>query len=165
MNHLPESDFWQRFTLLSTYLDQEASPAEIETVEQLLQQDPEFYQLYQQQCRIRQALVDLPAPQAVAPELLAHQVANQVIAKLQQQKTQSHRRLVAGSAIALTISAVVSWVSFSPPQWRWAKPQDETLLLALERPILPEDEALQVKIEQPFLPGRGKPIKDIDGRS
>ncbi|MDX1978154.1 MAG: hypothetical protein SFT94_10830 [Pseudanabaenaceae cyanobacterium bins.68] len=161
MNHPPESDFWQRFTLLSAYLDQEASPDEIKAVEDLLRQDPAFYRLYQQQCQIRQLLVDLPAPSSVSPELLV----NQVLTKLERQKNKSHRRLVAGGVLTLAVSAALSWISFSPPQWRWAKPQDESLLLVLERPILPEDEALHLKIEQPFVPSRGKPIRDIDGRS
>ncbi|MGQ9866481.1 MAG: anti-sigma factor family protein [Pseudanabaenaceae cyanobacterium] len=122
----------ERFGLLSLYLDGEATPAERSQVEAWIDTDREFAQLYRQQRRLQQRLVDMPVPATDTTALL--QGLN---ARLDQC---DRRRWGLPIAATLTLLAGLTAVVALP---RTAKMQlatpaaEERLILAMEQPLVP----------------------------
>jgi ferric-dicitrate binding protein FerR (iron transport regulator) len=122
----------ERFWLLSLYLDGEATPAERTQVEAWIDSDREFAQLYRQQRRLQQSLVDLPVP-ATDPvaflETLNHRLDRQ-----------ERRRWGLPVAAALVLVAGLMAVVTLPrnPKVQMAQPiPEERLILAMEQPLVP----------------------------
>ncbi len=120
----------ERFWLLSLYLDGEATPAERSRVEAWIDGDREFAQLYRQQRRLQQSLVDLPVP-ATDPMVLLQNLN----ARLDRQE---RRRWALPVAAALTL--VAGWMAVATlprtPEVQMAQPE-ERLILAMEQPLVP----------------------------
>jgi anti-sigma factor RsiW len=89
-----------RFELLSTYLDNEASVAERKQVEQWLITDPEFRQLYRHLLIVQRGFQALPTPPSTHT---AEQTAQQVMARV----TRRSRLILWGLSTA-TAAAMVS---------------------------------------------------------
>jgi predicted anti-sigma-YlaC factor YlaD len=141
MNNHP--DFQDSFILLSAYLDQETTYAEKQQVEERLSSDIQFRQLYRQQLRLRAGLRQAPVPQtALDPEQLAHRVIDQA-------QKRSRSRLFGATTLALL--AIVAGVFTVNSRNRGLESgianqpvpeESETLMIALERPIVPLPKAL-----------------------
>jgi ferric-dicitrate binding protein FerR (iron transport regulator) len=129
---------WEQFALLSAYLDDQVTAAEIEQVENLLAQDPQFERLYREQCQIRQMLVQMPVAAAISPETLISKVNSQ----LNHRQKQRNLAVVGLGAIAALCAVSLSIFDFSSKEWSTANinnaaPDDESLVLAMEYPIVP----------------------------
>jgi anti-sigma factor RsiW len=133
----PENDRdWENFMLLSAYLDGEVSIQEAKQVESLRRQDPSFERLYQAQCQLRQTLVQMPVPISIDPEILIERV----LAKVKIKRKRRNLGLVAAAAIAALFSGTIALINFAPREWsivEFDNPDDESLVLAMEYPILP----------------------------
>ncbi|WP_019498608.1 anti-sigma factor family protein [Pseudanabaena sp. PCC 6802] len=158
--HTPDPE--EQFELLSLYMDNETSPAEKRQVEQWLATEPSFRNLYHQQLRLRQLLIDLPVPGSTRVEAQANRdktevVVNRVLAKLEERSR--HRRMAWGgiAAVAVLVGAVGSILTFNSPTKdlnfstasNTIKPQEsitpqEPLLLAMERPLIPMPKSMAV---------------------
>jgi len=129
---------WENFMLLSAYLDGEVSPQEIEQVEDALKQDPQFYRLYQEQCQLRQMLVEMPVSAPVDAEILI----DRVLARVKVKQKRRNLGLVAAAAIATIFSGTIALINFAPREWSIANfnspEEDESLVLAMEYPIVPD---------------------------
>ena len=129
------------FELLSAYIDGEASSAECQQVQQLLDNDPEFKKIYLQLLRLQGEMrsVTVAIPQEIAPEILAQNVFAEV------ERSNRHRKLLlwGGGVIASTIIAAISGIvpGFNSPSLRLADSQ-------IEEP-LPETVMVAVTLNQP----------------
>jgi ferric-dicitrate binding protein FerR (iron transport regulator) len=161
-NQMQTPDPEEQFELLSLYMDNEASPAEKRQVEQWLASDSKFRNLYHQQLRLRQLLIDLPVPGSSRVGVQANSdktelVVNRVLAKLEERSRQ-HRIAWGGiAAVAVLVGAVGSIFTFNSPtkDLNFAstsnniKPQEsitpqEPLLLAMEKPLIPMPKSMGV---------------------
>lgn len=138
-----------KFILLSAYLDGETTPQETAQVQLWLRAEPEFYQLYQQQLQLRQALRSLPVPQAMPPETMA----KQVLFRLEYAQSQRQKFLSIGGAVAVVIAVAGGFLAVSSSHRSTPEitpvvqsvsptPQEEPLMIALETPIIPLPNAL-----------------------
>ncbi|MFN3926519.1 MAG: anti-sigma factor family protein [Pseudanabaenaceae cyanobacterium] len=137
-----------KFILLSAYLDGETTPQETAQVQLWLRSEPEFYQLYQQQLRLRQALRSLPVPQAMPPETMA----KQVLFRLEYAQRQKFLSIGGAVAVVMAVAGVFLAISSSHRstpeitpvmvQSVSPTPQEEPLMIALETPIVPLPNAL-----------------------
>ena len=129
------------FELLSAYIDGEASSAECQQVQQLLDNDPEFKQLYLQLLRLQGEIHSLTVeiPQEISSEILAQNVFAEV------DRSHRHRKLLlwGGGVIASTIITAMSGIvpGFNSPSLRLADSQ-------IEEP-LPETVMVAVTLNQP----------------
>ncbi len=118
------------FELLSAYIDGEASAAECQQVQQLLDNDPEVKKIYLQLLRLQGEMRSLtaPIPQEISPEILAQNVFAEV------ERSHRHRKLLlwGGGVIASTIIAAISGIvpGFNSPSLRLADSQIEEPLPA-----------------------------------
>lgn len=135
---------FERFELLSAYLDGEVTAEERKQVQQWLDTDPQFHQLYVQLSRLQREIPTVPVPQSsVLPQQLSERVFETVD---RQNRT---RRLLrwGGVAIAAVMVGVISNVflhkgTLSP---RFANVtilpestgiEGEPLTIALNRPVV-----------------------------
>ncbi len=120
----------ERFWLLSLYLDGEATPAERSQVEAWIDGDREFAQLYRQQRRLQQSLVDLPVP-ATDPTAFLDTLNRRL-------DRQERRRW--GLPVAAALTLVAGWIAVATlprtPNVQMAQPE-ERLILAMEQPLVP----------------------------
>ncbi|MDY6936337.1 MAG: hypothetical protein SWY16_01620 [Cyanobacteriota bacterium] len=105
---LDDTEAEERFILLSSYLDGEATSEECRQVEAWLASDPQMRQFYNRVVGLRQGLKSFPVPQAPQPiEPLTESVFERI-------DRQNQRRWMWGSgAIAALFVAAVSGFSFS----------------------------------------------------
>lgn len=107
---------FDRFELLSAYLDGEVTPAERAEVEGWLAQDPAVQKLYANLTGVQVRTKSMPVRQAVSPE--------QTLTAVMQRLDHRRRRLwvVSGSAIAATITAAITALTggFSGPMLQLA---------------------------------------------
>ncbi|NJK36199.1 MAG: Fis family transcriptional regulator [Oscillatoriales cyanobacterium SM2_2_1] len=141
----------EQFELLSVYLDQEASPEERQQVEQWLSIDPHFRAVYQQQLRLRQALIALPTPPVDTSYVMA-----QVLDRIERR---SRWRWLWGSVGAACLAAAsVAGTLLIPPSSYSLRPElsqlktpvteEEPLKLAMERPIVPMPKAIPSMVRE-----------------
>jgi anti-sigma factor RsiW len=93
-----------RFELLSAYIDGEVTVAQKEQVQQWLNEDSNFQQLYQRLLKLNQGFQSLPTPVATqSPQ----QITNTVFAKMEQHRWQ-RITFWGGTAIAALAVGVIS---------------------------------------------------------
>ncbi|HAN46567.1 MAG TPA: Fis family transcriptional regulator [Cyanobacteria bacterium UBA8156] len=124
----------ERFWLLSLYLDGEATPAERSQVEAWIDGDREFAQLYRQQRRLQQNLVDMPIPATDAAAFLT----------TLNHRLDQHDRRRWGLPVAAALTLMAGWMAVvalpRPPKVQLAQPlpaPEERLILAMEQPLVP----------------------------
>ena len=105
----------QRFELLSAYLDGEVSPAERQQVQQWLDTDPQFQQLYVKLLGLQRAVPRIPVPSSgMSSEELSQRV-------LQRTGRQRVLQFLSGGVVAAVMVAMVgTMVGLSLPVWAWA---------------------------------------------
>ncbi|MBE9041975.1 hypothetical protein IQ235_14425 [Oscillatoriales cyanobacterium LEGE 11467] len=108
LEDLEDAETEERFVLVSTYLDGEASPQECRQVEALLASDPKMRQLYNRMLTLRRGLRDIPVPKNDRP---LEPMVDRVFATIDLQ-TQRKWRWGSGAVAALFL-AVVSGFAFS----------------------------------------------------
>ncbi|WP_299490322.1 zf-HC2 domain-containing protein [Acaryochloris sp. IP29b_bin.137] len=92
---------FDRFELLSTYLDGEASAAERKQVEAWLASDPEFNQCYQQLQQLQRGVQALPIPASASAE----QTVENVLARVERKPKLAIWATV-GTAAAVAVAAI-----------------------------------------------------------
>lgn len=129
--------FEQQFELLSVYIDQEATPAEKLQVEQWLATDPSFRQLYHQQLKLRQILINLPTPAPVNSRVAVDRFMATI------EKRSRYRKIFIGGGLALAaavVGIIGSVFTVNSPSARFAvnsiPVQDERLEIAIEIPVV-----------------------------
>jgi hypothetical protein len=142
-------DSWERFALLSAYLDGEVSTAEIAEVEKLLADDPGFYRVHQEQIQIRQMLAKMPVRSPIEPEMLI----DRVFTKINLRQKRRNLSLAALAVVTTLIAASLSFFNFSSRDWSLANfnnpdSDDESLVLAMEYPIVPSSSLPGIEVNR-----------------
>ncbi len=127
---------YDRFELLSAYLDGEVTAAERQQVEGWLASDAEVKQLYQRLLGLRQGWQNLSIPQT---ETTVDQLVDQVFARVERRPTR--KLVVAGAAIAaVAVGAILSlWPEqrlFAPQMAVTPAPDADELVIALDSPLI-----------------------------
>ncbi|WP_448572924.1 anti-sigma factor family protein [Trichothermofontia sp.] len=127
---------YDRFELLSAYLDGEVTAAERQQVEGWLASDAEVKQLYQRLLGLRQGWQNLHIPQA---ETNVDQLVEQVFARVERRPTR--KLVVAGAAIAAVVVGTLLSVLpeerfFSPQMASSPAPDADELVIALDSPLI-----------------------------
>ncbi|MEM1425082.1 MAG: hypothetical protein AAGF75_00810 [Cyanobacteria bacterium P01_H01_bin.130] len=97
---------FERFELVSAYLDDEVTDGERQTVEKWLAEDPKVHALYVELGGLSQSLTDAPVPLSSSPE----EIFAGVMAEVKQQQTK-RRWVFGGAAMAAGIAAIVGSVA------------------------------------------------------
>lgn len=127
---------YDRFELLSAYLDGEVTAAERQQVEGWLASDAEVKRLYQRLLGLRQGWQNLATPQT---ETNVDQLVEQVFARVERRPTR--KLVVAGAAIAaVAVGAILSlWPEqrlLSPQMATSPAPEADELIIALDSPLI-----------------------------
>jgi len=127
---------YDRFELLSAYLDGEVTAVERQQVEGWLASDAEVKQLYQRLLGLRQGWQNLPMPQT---QTNVDQLVEQVFARVERRSTR--KLMVAGAAIAaVVVGALLSVLPeerfFSPQMASSPAPEADELVIALDSPLI-----------------------------
>lgn len=144
-----DPDF-EKFLLLSAYLDGEVTPSERHQVQEWLDNDPQFKQQYLQQLKLHQGINQTPTP---TPSPSSSDLADAVFQEIDQQD--QHRRILVGGGIliAALLSVLVPNI--------WLKPSlspnlaiQETDPLEIEpTDVIPSEdsEGLVIALNQPII--------------
>ena len=147
----------ERFDLLSAYIDGEVSEAEEQLVETWLSEDPNFRLVYQQQLKLRQLLIELPAPIPVnsSTRVETDRVVNRVMAEIERRSQRRKWKLAGlGISVAAIVGVFGSMFTFnSSPQFspvaNSVKPaavvKEEPVLIAMEEPLVPLPKSMNSK--------------------
>ncbi|MGK7930111.1 MAG: anti-sigma factor [Microcystaceae cyanobacterium] len=144
-----DPDF-EKFLLLSAYIDGEVTPSERHQVQEWLDSDPTFKQQYLQQLRLHQGINHPPVP---TPSPASSQIADAVFQEIDQQN--QHRRVLVGGGIliAAMLSVLIPnvWLkpSLSP---NFATQRTDSLETEPTDVIPSEDsEGLVIALNQPII--------------
>jgi anti-sigma factor RsiW len=147
----------ERFELLSAYIDGEVTEAEEQLVEQWMSDDADFRHCYHQQLKLRQSLIDLPAPVAVNSSVKRDTdvMINRVMAEIDRR---SQRRKWKLASLGISVAAVVGVFGslftlntnpqFSPVSNNINSPsqvKEEPILIAMEEPLVPLPKSMSSK--------------------
>ncbi len=127
------------FSLLSAYIDGEATPDERRQVNQWLDNDPEVKSLYLHLLRIRQNLQQMPVPQSSASTA---ETVERFFWLLDQRRRRTMLKMGGGAIAALFMAALSGLVPGVPSVTQLAKFSDNKvespqLMIALNRPLVP----------------------------
>jgi anti-sigma factor RsiW len=137
-SYLPASDeSWQRFELLSAYLDGEVNLAQRQQVQQWLDTEPQFKELYLSLLRLEREIEQLPI---AASALSANQISQQVFEQIAQENRRYRWLFGTGLVLTALLAAVVSpglWKMLNPPEMHMAKNLNlsEPLVVSLNTPL------------------------------
>ncbi len=127
---------FERFELLSAYMDGELTAQERKQVQQWLDSDPEFHQLYKQLLRVQREVPTLPVPESsVSSESLSQGVFDTI-------DRQGHRKrglIASGLGVAAVIIGSIAHISLQDGlSLRYAQTDgnQEALTIALNRPVV-----------------------------
>jgi anti-sigma factor RsiW len=134
-NHNPKSEDLladdavetDRFELLSAYLDGELSPRERQQVQQWLDTDPQFKQLYHRLLKLHQGMQNLAMP---VTDRSTEQLSEQVFDRISKQKKRTKLWTLTGGAIAALFAASMFsfWTNENRPAVNLAKSSSEKSL-------------------------------------
>lgn len=127
------------FSLLSAYIDGEATPEERRQVNEWLDNDPEVKSLYLHLLRIRQNLQQMPVPQSSASTA---ETVERFFWLLDQRRRRMMLKMGGGAIAALFMAALSGLVPGVPSVTQLANSSDnqvesQQLMIALNRPIVP----------------------------
>jgi len=134
-----EDDQFERFELLSAYIDGEVTPQERKLVQGWLDTDPEFKQAYLGLIRLQTALPHVPIP----PSMPTDQLSQRIFERIEKEDRWQRRWLLGGiTAAAVVVAAGFSF--FNPLQ-----PASQQAKLGAETPLMVED-PLMIAINEPL---------------
>ncbi len=127
---------FERFELLSAYMDGELTAQEHKQVQQWLDSDPEFHQLYKQLLRVQREVPSIRVPESsVSSEILSQGVFEAV-----DRQDRSKRSLItSGLGIAAVIVgsiAHICWQDGLSPRYAQTNGDHQALTIALNRPVV-----------------------------
>ncbi|ACK64434.1 putative transmembrane anti-sigma factor [Rippkaea orientalis PCC 8801] len=133
---------FERFELLSAYLDGEVTAEERQQVQQWLDTDPQFHQLYCKLSRLQREIPTLPVPSS---PVSSEQLSQGVFRSIDRQNRTKRLTMCGGIAIATLIVGAISSLSVRngalSPRFADIAPQltekeAEPLTIALNRPVV-----------------------------
>ncbi|YAI81779.1 MAG: anti-sigma factor family protein [cyanobacterium endosymbiont of Rhopalodia sterrenbergii] len=128
-------DQFERFELLSAYLDGEVTAKERSQVQQLLDTDPQFNQLYAQLSRLQREIPTIPVP---ASPVSSQRLSESVFEKVDRQN-QSQRLVQWGGVVIATVVMGIIYNFYIEKQSlsrNFADVEAEPLTIALNRPVV-----------------------------
>jgi anti-sigma factor RsiW len=135
-----EDEQFQRFELLSAYIDGEATPQECKLVQGWLDTDPALKQAYLGLIRLQTALPHVPVP----PSMPTEQLSQQIFERLEQETRRPRLWLWGGLTTAAIAVAACSSIFVNPLQ-----PASQQANLESQRSTLAED-PLMIAINEPL---------------
>ncbi len=127
---------FERFELLSAYMDGEVTAQERKQVQQWLDNDPEFHQLYKQLLRVQREVPIIPVPES---SVSAETLSQGVFDSIDSQQRSKRGVIASGLGIAAVVVGTIShvWLQDGLSSHRYAKNSDnEALTIALNRPVV-----------------------------
>ena len=128
-------DQFERFELLSAYLDGEVTAQERRQVQQLLDTDPQFHQLYVQLSRLQREIPTVPFPKSTVS---SQQLSESVFKKVDRQD-QTQRLIQWGGMVIATVVIGIVYNFYLEKQSlsrNFADVEAEPLTIALNRPVV-----------------------------
>jgi anti-sigma factor RsiW len=152
---------FERFELLSAYMDDEVTDGERQQVEQWLAEDSVFAAKYEQLKSLNQSWQNIPVP----TNNVSHQeLANRVFKTIDQRR-QKRFKVIIGGAIVAGLTAIISGVSglwgnnFTPQVAKVSTPVVESITTVLTNVPEPVAQPLMVSINDPIIKIR-KPARN-----
>lgn len=141
-----------RFELLSAYIDGEVTVAQKEQVQQWLNDDPSFAQLYQRLLRLNYGFQSLPTPVATKS---AQQITDQVFKRIENNRWQKIA-FWGGTAIAALTVGMVSWLfqenkMINPQMAEQPNSTEQTRPIA-SNPNQRTEPSLMIAVNRPSIP-------------
>ncbi len=127
---------FERFELLSAYMDGEVTAQERKQVQQWLDNDPEFHQLYKQLLRVQREVPTIPVPES---SVSAETLSQGVFDTIDSQQRSKRGVIASGLGIAAVVVGAIShvWLQDGLSSHRYAQNSDnEALTIALNRPVV-----------------------------
>ncbi|MFM1842904.1 MAG: hypothetical protein RLZZ490_1642 [Cyanobacteriota bacterium] len=135
-----EDDNFERFELLSAYIDGEVTSQERKLVQSWLDTDPEFKQAYLGLIRLQTALPQLPIP----PSMPTEQLSKQVFERIERENRWQRLWLWGSLTAAAIVVAACSSIFVNPLQ-----PASQQAKLDSESRMISED-PLMIAINEPL---------------
>jgi anti-sigma factor RsiW len=135
-----EDEQFERFELLSAYIDGEVTPQERKIVQDWLDTDPEFKQAYLGLIRLQTALPHVPIP----PSMPVDELSKQVFERIEKENRWQRLWLWGSLTAAAVVVAVGSSIFVNPLQ-----PASQQARLASENEVIAED-SLMIAINKPM---------------
>lgn len=133
---MSDLDYPEYLELLSAYLDDQLSASDRKKVRELLANNPQVREEYEQMLSLQEKMSQLPIPPSV---ITPEQMSSRVFEQIKHQQNQRHKWLWGGGAIAVvsvaTLSNLLPQRSLMP---QWAQLQEtpsdsESLVLAINQ--------------------------------
>jgi anti-sigma factor RsiW len=135
-----EDEQFERFELLSAYIDGEVTPQERKQVQHWIDTDPDFKQAYLGLIRLQTALPQLPIP----PSMPTDQLSKQIFERIEKENRWQRLWLWGSLTAAAIVVAACSSIFVNPLQ-----PASQQAKLATEKPVIAE-EPLMIAINEPL---------------
>ncbi|WP_035799551.1 anti-sigma factor family protein [Crocosphaera chwakensis] len=127
---------FERFELLSAYMDGELTAQERKQVQQWLDNDPEFHQLYKQLLRVQRETTTIPIPES---SVSVDDLSQGVFDTIDRQDRRKRGLIASGIGIAAVIVGSIAHVSLQDglfPRYARTNGESEALTIALNRPVV-----------------------------
>ncbi len=144
----PMGQNFEQFQRLSAYFDGEATPAERQEIQHLLDTDPQVKQQYQQLRQLKQALQLLPIPTSISAQYLGQRV----LARLRRSQLRTLSLWGSGAIAALFVAGVMGQMPRLNLDRFANNNSDQESTSALVETTSPQgEEALVVALNRPVL--------------
>ena len=147
-----EDEQFERFELLSAYIDGEVTPQERKLVQGWLDTDPAFKQAYLGLIRLQTALPHVPIP----PSMPTNELSKQIFERIEQENRWQRLWLWGSITAAAVVVAACSSIFVNPLQ-----PTSQQARLASENHVIAED-PLMIAINEPLFDVLDQEISEQD---
>ncbi len=127
---------FERFELLSAYIDGELTAEERKQVQQWLDSDPEFHQLYKQLLRVQREAPTLRVPET---SVSVDDLSQGVFDTIDRQDGRKRGLIASGLGVVAVIVGSITHISLQDglfPRYARTGADNEALTIALNRPVV-----------------------------
>ncbi|ACB53489.1 conserved hypothetical protein [Crocosphaera subtropica ATCC 51142] len=127
---------FERFELLSAYMDGELTAQERKQVQQWLDSDPEFHHLYKQLLRVQRETTTISVPES---SVSVDNLSQGVFDTIDRQDRRKRGLIASGIGIAAVIVGSIAHISLQDgllPRYARTHGESEALTIALNRPAV-----------------------------
>ncbi len=127
---------FERFELLSAYIDGELTAEERKQVQQWLDSDPEFHQLYKQLLRVQREAPTLRVPET---SVSVDDLSQGVFDTIDRQDGRKRGLIASGLGVVAVIVGSITHISLQDglfPRYARTDGNNEALTIALNRPVV-----------------------------
>ncbi|MEL4898488.1 anti-sigma factor family protein [Crocosphaera sp. Alani8] len=125
---------FEHFELLSAYMDGELTAEERKQVQQQLDTDPEFHQLYKQLLRVQRQTTTLSVPENYAS---TDDLSQGVFDTIDSQDRRKKGLIASGLGIVVVLIGSIAQISSQDGLFpRYARTESEALTIALNHPVV-----------------------------